>query len=284
MWLSFNLFVEIIRSEVIVAQRDYVSRSRSGTRKKNSRKKKGSSGGASKLMIVLAATVLVVFAAGLYFITQHKPEISPEILGHPTQQGNGLPPRPEERWTYIKELENRQVTNSENAVVKTPGISPQANLTPEQRQFLEQMQADMRQQPTQLAEVPSNATSRDGGTKPAAVQQSAQQQTAQTQVTTPSQKKADRTPPPVTPSTTQTAAQAQNQRWIVQCGSFKTIEQAESVKVSLAFAGFESRITPSGGWNRVVLGPYSNKDNADKTLQRLKGAGVGNCIPVASGR
>ncbi|MDK7596457.1 cell division protein FtsN, partial [Serratia ureilytica] len=35
--------------------------------------------------------------------------------------------------------------------VKTP-----EQLTPEQRQLLEQMQADMRQQPTQLVEVPWN--------------------------------------------------------------------------------------------------------------------------------
>ncbi|WP_159567177.1 cell division protein FtsN [Budvicia diplopodorum] len=274
-----------------MAQRDYVSRSRSGTQKKNSRKKKGSSGSASKLMIVLAATVLVVFAAGLYFITQHKPDVSPETTGHQKKPGNGLPPIPEERWTYIKELENRQVTNSENTGTKTPNINPQADLTPEQRQFLEQMQADMRQQPTQLTDVPSNATSRDGGTKPAAVQQPAQ---TQTQVTTPPPpppppppaKKAEPTapPPPVTPPATQTAAQAQNQRWTIQCGSFKTTEQAESVKVSLAFAGFESRISPSGGWNRVVLGPYNNKENADKTLQRIKGAGIGNCIPVAAGK
>ncbi|MBP9641931.1 cell division protein FtsN [Budvicia aquatica] len=261
-----------------MAQRDYVSRSRSGTRKKNSRKKKGSSGGASKLMIVLATAVLVIFAAGLYFITQHKPDTSPEVTGQPARPGNGLPPKPEERWTYIKELENRQVTNSESAQAKTPGISPQANLTPEQRQFLEQMQADMRQQPTQLAEVPSNATSRDGGAKPAAQQQT------QTPAEQPKRTPPPVTPPPATPSTTQTAAQAQNQRWTIQCGSFKTTEQAESVKVSLAFAGFESRITASGGWNRVVLGPYNNKDGADKTLQRLKGAGVGNCIPVASGK
>lgn len=230
-------------------------------------------------MIVLATTVLVVFAAGLYLITQHKPEVSPDTPDHSTKSGNGLPPKPEERWTYIKELENRQVTNSENSVVTTPGISPQVNLTPEQRQLLEQMQADMRQQPTQLAEVASNATSRDGGTRPAAVQQ----QTTNTQATTTPLKKSEQTlPPTVTPSTTQTTAQAQNQRWTIQCGSFKTLEQAESVKVSLAFAGFESKISPSGSWNRVVLGSYSNKDNADKTLQRLKGAGVDNCIPVAS--
>ncbi|STG51729.1 cell division protein [Escherichia coli] len=71
--------------------------------------------------------------------------------------GNGLPPKPEERWRYIKELESRQpgvrapTEPSAGGEVKTP-----EQLTPEQRQLLEQMQADMRQQPTQLVEVPWN--------------------------------------------------------------------------------------------------------------------------------
>lgn len=33
----------------------------------------------------------------------------PVITDHKAN-GNGLPPKPEERWKYIKELENRQVT------------------------------------------------------------------------------------------------------------------------------------------------------------------------------
>jgi cell division protein FtsN len=67
-----------------VAQRDYVSRGRSSgaKRKTNTRKKKKSSPGISKTMVVLAMGVLVTFAAGLYFLTHHKPD-SDELL--PTQ-------------------------------------------------------------------------------------------------------------------------------------------------------------------------------------------------------
>lgn len=107
-------------------------------------------------MVAIAAAVLVTFIGGLYFITHHKKEES-ETLQSQKVTGNGLPPKPEERWRYIKELESRQpgvrapTEPSAGGEVKTP-----EQLTPEQRQLLEQMQVDMRQQPTQLVEVPWN--------------------------------------------------------------------------------------------------------------------------------
>jgi cell division protein FtsN len=73
------------------------------------------------------------------------------------------------------------------------------------------------------------------------------------------------------------------QKWMVQCGSFRATDQAESVRARLAFEGIESRITAGGGWNRVVLGPYSSRAAADKTLSRLKGVGMSSCIPLSVG-
>ena len=143
-----------------MAQKDYVGRGRStGTRRKKSpsrgKKSKGGSG-TSKLMIVLAVAVLVTFAGGLWFLAHHKKEDVPVITDHKAN-GNGLPPKPEERWKYIKELENRQVTVPTPIEPSSGGeVKSQTQLTDEQRQLLEQMQADMRQQPTQLNEVPWN--------------------------------------------------------------------------------------------------------------------------------
>lgn len=58
-------------------------------------------------MVAIAAAVLVAFIGGLYFITHHKKEEA-EALQNRQAAGNGLPPKPEERWRYIKELESRQ--------------------------------------------------------------------------------------------------------------------------------------------------------------------------------
>lgn len=321
-----------------MAQKDYVSRGRStGTRRKksNSRSKKRSSGsGVSKVMVMLAVAVLVAFVGGLWFIAHHKKEEETPVIPDHKAAGNGLPPKPEERWRYIKELENRQITVPAPTEPSAGGeVHSQTQLTDEQRQLLEQMQADMRQQPTQLNEVPWNEQT------PAQRQQTLQRQQQQTQLQSMQRQQQQqqlqqqqqqqqqqniqrqqqqtqlqqqsrmqqtqpaRSQPAVTheparqvqaPAVTtpkaekpkpveKPAEKEKSQRWMVQCGSFKGTDQAESARAALAFEGFESRITTGGGWNRVVVGPYNNRASADSTLKRLRGAGHSNCIPLAIG-
>nr|WP_269975598.1 cell division protein FtsN [Dickeya lacustris] len=140
-----------------MAQRDYVSRGRSATsRKKTSNRKRGGSSGVSKTMMALAVAVLVTFAGGLYFIAHNKSDDSP-VLPRQSSKGNGLPPKPEERWRYIKELENRQIGVTSPTEPSAGGeIQSPGQLTDEQRQLLDQMQSDMKRQPTPLSEVPYN--------------------------------------------------------------------------------------------------------------------------------
>lgn len=289
-------------------------------------------------MVAIAAAVLVAFLGGLYFITHHKKEES-ETLQSQKVTGNGLPPKPEERWRYIKELESRQpgvrapTEPSAGGEVMNPD-----QLTNEQRQLLEQMQADMRQQPTQLNEVPWNeqtpAQRQQTLQRQRQVQQLQQQQTQQQQwanapktqprlteqpqtrtVQSAQAPRQTQQPKPAansqpyqdllqTPAHTTAAAPKTQQaapvtrepeaakpaaekkderRWMVQCGSFKGAEQAETVRAQLAFEGFDSRITTNNGWNRVVIGPVKGNDNVDGTINRLKLAGHANCIRLASG-
>ena len=309
-----------------MAQKDYVGRGRStGTRRKKSpsRGKKTKSGsGTSKLMIVLAVAVLVTFAGGLWFLAHHKKEDVPVITDHKAN-GNGLPPKPEERWKYIKELENRQVTVPTPSEPTSGGeVQSHTQLTDEQRQLLDQMQADMRQQPTQLNEVPWNEQTpaqrqqtlqhqqqvqqlqrqqqlqqqQQMQQRQQQVQQSRQQQIQEQHQQRQQQQNVQQQsqPAPVTreptaqPKTQETAKakpaeKATSQRWMVQCGSFKGTEQAESVRAALAFEGFESRLTSGGGWNRVVVGPFKDRASADSTLKRLRASGHSGCIPLAVG-
>ena len=290
-------------------------------------------------MVAIAAAVLVAFIGGLYFITHHKKEEA-EAMQNRQAAGNGLPPKPEERWRYIKELESRQPGVRAPTEPSAGGeVMKPDQLTEEQRQLLAQMQADMRQQPTQLNEVPWNEQT------PAQRQQTLQRQAQQRQVE--QQQQWNSTPPVQQPRTqpqtqtrtaqtapvqqpskpaTQTqkpaatsqpyqdllqtpahttASQPKTQpaapvervpeapkpttekkderRWMVQCGSFKGAEQAETVRAQLAFEGFDSKITTNNGWNRVVIGPVKGKENADSTISRLKMAGHTNCIRLASG-
>ncbi|WP_293770497.1 cell division protein FtsN [uncultured Pantoea sp.] len=335
-----------------MAQKDYVGRGRStGTRRKKSpsrgKKSKGGSG-ISKLMIVLAVAVLVTFAGGLWFLAHHKKEDVPVITDHKAN-GNGLPPKPEERWKYIKELENRQITVPTPIEPSSGGeVKSQTQLTDEQRQLLEQMQADMRQQPTQLNEVPWNEQTpaqrqqtlqhqqqlqqlqrqqqqvqqqqqrqqqqvqqqqrqqlqaqqqqqrqqqlqqqqlrqqQQQAQQRQQQQQQQQQQNVQrqTQQAAPITREPEAQSKPQETAKVKPAEKASSQRWMVQCGSFKGTDQAESVRAGLAFEGFESRITTGGGWNRVVIGPYKDRASADSTLKRLRSSGHSGCIPLSIG-
>ena len=288
-------------------------------------------------MVAIAAAVVVAFIGGLYFITHHKKEDA-ESLQSRQMTGNGLPPKPEERWRYIKELESRQPGVRAPTEPSAGGevINPN-QLTDEQRQLLAQMQADMRQQPTQLTEVPwneqtpeqrqqtlqrqrqvqqqqwNNAQQQAQQPRPRATEQPYQQQQTRTAQAAPVQQPKAQPKPaaqqpyqdllqtpahttaaqpktqpaaPITNETQppkQTAEKKDERRWMVQCGSFKGAEQAETVRAQLAFEGFNSRITTNNGWNRVVIGPVKGKENADNTISRLKVAGHTNCIRLATG-
>ena len=288
-------------------------------------------------MVAIAAAVLVTFIGGLYFITHHKKEES-ETLQNQKVTGNGIPPKPEERWRYIKELESRQPGVRAPTEPSAGGEVLNADqLTNEQRQLLAQMQADMRQQPTQLNEVPwneqtpeqrqqtlqrqrqvqqqqwANTQQQAQQPRPRATEQPYQQPQTRTAQTAPVQQPKAQPKPaaqqpyqdllqtpahttaaqpktqpaaPITNETQppkQTAEKKDERRWMVQCGSFKGAEQAETVRAQLAFEGFNSRITTNNGWNRVVIGPVKGKENADNTISRLKVAGHTNCIRLATG-
>lgn len=310
----------LTNEDSIVAQRDYVRRAQStGTRrKKNTSRKKQQRSSVSPTMVAIAAAVVVAFVGALYFITHRKAEEIDVIPSHKVT-GNGLPPKPEERWKYIKELENRQpgvLTPTEPSAGGE--VLNQRQLTNEQRQLLEQMQADMRQQPTQLNEVPWNGqtpstpprSNRSQTLQPelGTAQRVGQNQNTRTTASAP-QTAPSTVPPsppkpavtkreiipatPAAPVTTVTrepeAAKAAPQekkdtrRWMVQCGSFKRAEQAETVRAQLAFEGFGSHITTNNGWNRVVIGPLTGKESADNTLSQLKLSGHSNCIRLPYG-
>jgi cell division protein FtsN len=201
-----------------------------------------------------------------------------------------LPPKPEERWRYIKELERRGVdmpsTNQPDTGTGNNILRP-SDLTAEQRQLLEQMDSDRRQPVTNLQEVPFNG-------KPVPRSQVIINEPTQP-VETPVQRKPIITEPkpetrpaaPVQqaqpePKPVETKPANNMQNMLVQCGSFRTADQAETVRATLAFSGIESRVTAGGGWHRIVLGPYS-KSTAEKMRDRAAGVGVSGCILRASG-
>lgn len=266
-----------------MAQKDYVSRGHvARARHKPSSRKKRSSTKISKTVLALAAALLVIFIGGLYFIMQKKPNNLPLLPTLNNLPSHNLPPKPEERWRYIKELENRQIS------VQTPiepiaggEVNAKTPLTAEQYKLLEQMQADMQQPQTHLHEVPYNAYS----------EVTASNNNYPQKQVTPSRNlfNKEATSAPVQPLIKPKLAVKQDrlkqevktgskQKWMLQCGSFRATDQAESVRVRLAFEGIESHISNGDGWNRVILGPYSRHETLDKALARLHRVGISSCI------
>lgn len=73
----------------------------------------------------------------------------------------------------------------------------------------------------------------------------------------------------------------ENGPYKMQCGSFKTQEQAETLKARIAFTGLEAQIKSvtgqNGTWHKVFLGPYPRKRLAEKDKHQLKRNNINYC-------
>ena len=67
----------------------------------------------------------------------------------------------------------------------------------------------------------------------------------------------------------------------MQCGSFRTAKQAETLKAQIAFSGLEAQVKSvtgkSGVWHKVFLGPYPRKRLAEKDKHKLKRNNINGC-------
>ena len=242
-----------------MAQKDYVRRGRTTSRKNKHAGKKKSNQGLPKTTLAAAIVIVVIFIGSLYYITQNKgvPVLNRASSPNINQPASSLPPKPEERWRYIKELEKRGTDLPDFNRSPKSNINNTTELTHEQRQLLEQIDADRRGTITNLSEVPNNDN-------------------------VPRSRVIINGPPIESPLRLKPEPQSKQptnseQKILVQCGSCKSLEQAESIKANLAFSGLESRISSAEGWHRVVLGPYS-KEAAEKIRDRANSVGISGCI------
>lgn len=74
--------------------------------------------------------------------------------------------------------------------------------------------------------------------------------------------------------------------FIMQCGSFRQQDQADSLKAKIAFAGFEADVKRSTGkngvWYRVVIDKFETKREAESARHRLKKNSINGCRIWAS--
>ena len=69
--------------------------------------------------------------------------------------------------------------------------------------------------------------------------------------------------------------------YVMQCGSFRTHGQAETLKAKIAFAGLIAEIREATGtngvWYKVRLGPYKTKRLAESDKNKLKRSKITGC-------
>lgn len=67
----------------------------------------------------------------------------------------------------------------------------------------------------------------------------------------------------------------------MQCASFRSKADAESLKAKIAFTGLSSKVQQakgtSGMWYKVVLGPFERKREAEKARHKLKNNNINGC-------
>ncbi len=69
--------------------------------------------------------------------------------------------------------------------------------------------------------------------------------------------------------------------YVMQCGSFKTMQQAQTLKAKIAFAGLTAEVKrtegSNGAWYKVRLGPYETKRMAESDKNKLKRIKIMGC-------
>lgn len=184
-----------------VATKDYVKRGRSPKKPARNTRKAPPAGGFPIKWAFIALCLVSALGYGLYFLStspapepetvQPKPVPKPQPKPKVKPQEKSLPPKPEEKWRYIEELENKEV----------------------------QVETKQEQQPSRP--------------------------------------------------------------YLMQCGAYRSQDQAEQRKAMIAFQGLTSQIKISqgekGNWYRVILGPYPQKRKAESDRNMLRRAGIEPC-------
>lgn len=264
--------------------KDYVSRGHvvAAVRRKALNYKKRNSTKFCKPIWVLVTTLLVMFMIGIYCIMQKKRNAIPFLLKPSSHIVNVLPPTPKERWRYIKELENTHMnintlsiaTTSDEVHAKTQLLSPQSKILQNTNKNPQQSIIESNDRPYQDSVQDTEYNKHE----------------YQQQVVLPRQRPNNRVigVPMQSPIQTKTEVKqgslkhitqtGSKQKWILQCGSFRDIYQAESIRARLALDGIESHITTRDGWNRVILNLYSRRKDVDKIIAYLHNISSLTCI------
>ena len=288
-----------------MAQRDYAARS--GSKKKKS-------GGINKsLLLTMAALVVGGFALGLYLLKEKSPEVAAVQVeaAEKAKPKSQLPSRPEETWSYIKELESRTVPTDSSALAKSAQLSEKQK---EELKRLEEAEKKAALEKAKKAEeaAAAQANTADNATttassnavvdsaansalptaseeavlaaKAAEEKKLAEQRKKAELAKQEAAKKAEAAKVEAAKSETAKKAEKKTEnakaagKFGLQCGAFNDRAKAEALQAKLAMTGLNARITESGKWNRVLVGPVGDRPAAASAQQ--KASSIASCVVI----
>lgn len=273
-----------------MVQRDYAVRN--GAKKKKS--------GVNKpLLFVMAAGIVIAFAAGLYLLKSNAPQVEAQVQqeakAEKVKPKSQLPSRPEETWSYIKELESRTVTNNQNIQLNESQKAELKRLEEEEKAkqaALEKLRQQDEQAKLEKANkaVENNAATVENSAKPTvSVEDTAAKEAAlkleQERKATEQRKKAEQAKKAEAVKV-ETAKKEESKKpdgakvgkFGLQCGAFNDRAKAENLQARLAMSGLNARITESGKWNRVLIGPIG--DRAAATAAQQQASAIAGCVII----
>ena len=244
--------------------------------------------------VLLAGALVVGFGAFLYLINgkgADAPTIEEQVKANkPKAQGNTLP---QEKWSYIERLENKQVDIIEPP--PQPGVlppPPAETLTLQPEKLPQPVPTEIPQPGTPLGQVKPFQPQPVQPTKPATgapvasaqeqvIDQKAERERMEREIR--AELERERAEAARAKAATQTAA-ADGGRYMMQCAALRSQDSAESLKARIAFgAGLSSSLQVVNGANgtvyKVMVGPFSGKAAVDAANRKLQGSGISGCIP-----
>ena len=243
---------------------------------------------------LLAGALVVGFGAFLYLINgkgADAPTIEEQVKANkPKAQGNTLP---QEKWSYIERLENKQVDIIEPP--PQPGVlppPPAETLTLQPEKLPQPVPTEIPQPGTPIGQVKPFQPQPVQPAKPATgapvasaqeqvINQKAERERMEREIR--AELERERAEAARAKAATQTAA-ADGGRYMMQCAALRSQDSAESLKARIAFtAGLSSSLQVINGANgtvyKVMVGPFNGKAAADAANSKLQSSGISGCIP-----
>ena len=246
---------------------------------------------------LLAGALLAGFGGFLYMINgkgHDAPTIEEQVKANkPKPQNNGLP---QEKWSYIERLENKQVDIIEPPT--QPGVLPPPpadTMTLQPEKLPQPVPTDIPQPGTPIGQPkpyqPNPATTPSTSGAPVAsaqeqvIDRKAERERMEREIRAELEREraAAAKAQPAAQQPAQTAA-ADSGRYMMQCAALRSQDSAESLKARIAFtAGLSSSLQVINGTNgtvyKVMVGPFNGKAAADAANRKLQGSGISGCIP-----